>query len=251
MLFTKFRSSLLAALFVLLLASQVCAHPQRPRVKTTTKVVASEVAAITSAQGAIRPTLQPVPTVAVVVNGTNQLVNTNTTNANPAIAPLALPVSAITLASTILIIARDTASAYSAYSGLNGYGIPYFVLVVPKAGVALPQLNSSATVGNYGAIVVVSEVSYDYGTTGGGFQSALTADQWTALYNYQTQYGVRMVRLDVFPGPSFGTTAIGGCCNTGVEQTIYVSNSASFPTAGLKTYVLDHNIFGLLTNYVF
>lgn len=77
------------------------------------------------------------------------------------------------------------------------------------------------------------------------------------LYSYQAAFGVRMVRLDVYPGPAFGmeaddlsqsmtvlltpiagtTTAIAGagCCNTGVEQLVSISNSAAFPTAGLKT----------------
>lgn len=60
-----------------------------------------------------------------------------------------------------------------------------------------------------------------------------------------------MVRLDVFPDSDFGmwnvqnrsfdltvegtTTAIAGagCCNTGVEQLVSISNAAAFPTAGL------------------
>jgi hypothetical protein len=95
-------------------------------------------------------------------------------------------------------------------------------------------LNSSTTVGNYGAIVVLSEVSYDYGGTL-GFQSALTTTQWAALFAYQLSFGVRLVRLDVFPSSDFGTSAIGGCCATGVEQLLSISNAAGFPTAGLKT----------------
>ena len=35
-----------------------------------------------------------------------------------------------------------------------------------------------------------------------------------------------------------GTSAIGGCCNTGLEQNMTISNAAGFPTAGLKTLVL-------------
>lgn len=135
---------------------------------------------------------------------------------------------------TVLIFARDATSAYSAFSGLNGYAIPYQVVAVPQAGITLPALNSSTTVGNYGAIVVLSEVSYDYGGTL-GFQSAITAAQWATLFQYQVSFGVRMVRLDVFPTAEFGTSDIGGCCNTGVEQLISISNAAQFPTAGLKT----------------
>lgn len=131
------------------------------------------------------------------------------------------------------MIARDTASAGVASSGLNAYGIPFTTLIVPQSGVTLPALNTS-TGGNFGGIVVASEVSYDYGTS--GFQSALTTDQWNQLYAYQLAYGVRMVQYDVYPGPNFGATAVGGgCCNTGVEQLISFTDISDFPTSGLRT----------------
>lgn len=153
-------------------------------------------------------------------------------------------VTATTVGSTVLVIARDQSSAYQGYAGLNGYGIPYQILTVPKGdtpgGVTLPALNSSATVGNFGAIVILSEVSYDYGAS--GYLSALTSAQWDQLYAYQLNYGVRMVRVDVYPGDTVGATALNapnaGCCADGVEQQVWVSNATAFPTAGLKTYVL-------------
>jgi hypothetical protein len=97
----------------------------------------------------------------------------------------------------------DSYSSYSATSGLNAYGIPYEVYVVPQAGITLPTLNSSLTQGNYGGIIVMDEVSYDYGGTT-GWQSAITIDQWNTLYNYQIQFGVRMVRINVYPTTDFG-----------------------------------------------
>ncbi|OQN95525.1 hypothetical protein B0A48_18508 [Cryoendolithus antarcticus] len=140
-----------------------------------------------------------------------------------------------TVAQTILVFARSSAVAYSAYSGLEGYGIPYQVVLVPSTGITLPALNSSTTQGNYGGIVILSEVSYSYTT---GFNSALTTDQMNTLYTYQTLFGVRMVRLDCYPGTTYGTqTAIAstGCCGTGVEQLISFTNSTGFPTANIKT----------------
>lgn len=156
---------------------------------------------------------------------------------------LSRAVTATTVSSTVLVIARDTASAYQGYAGLNGYGIPYQILTVPQGnvpgGATLPPLNSSATVGNFGAIVVLSEVSYDYGTS--GYLSALTSAQWDQLYAYQLNYGVRMVRHDVYPGDTVGASAInapnGGCCADGVEQLVSISNATGFPTAGLKMCV--------------
>jgi hypothetical protein len=41
--------------------------------------------------------------------------------------------------------------------------------------------------------------------------------------------------MDAFPGPAFGTSALGGCCNTSVEQLISLSDISKFPTSGLLT----------------
>jgi hypothetical protein len=109
--------------------------------------------------------------------------------------------TAISVSSTILVFARDSASAYSATSGLNAYGIPYELHIVPSAGITLPTLNSSTTAGNYGGIITLSEVAYQYTD---GWYSAMTTAQWQQLYDYQTSFGVRMVRLDVYPDSDFG-----------------------------------------------
>ncbi|KAI4849893.1 hypothetical protein E4T44_03067 [Aureobasidium sp. EXF-8845] len=139
-----------------------------------------------------------------------------------------------TVANTILILARDQASSYSATSGLQGYGIPYELQLVPQAGITLPTLNSSTTQGNYGGIIILAEVSYDYG--GDTWASALTAAQFATLYAYQSDFGVRMVRIDVYPGPSFDVApaiAGAGCCRAGVEQFLSFTNTSGFPTANL------------------
>ncbi|KAI9733677.1 MAG: hypothetical protein M1834_003279 [Cirrosporium novae-zelandiae] len=139
---------------------------------------------------------------------------------------------------TVLVIATDSTAAQDATLGLDGYGIPYQVLAVPQTGTTLPVLSDNSTsTGNFGAIVVLSQVSYDYtnGTTS-GYASALTSSQWTTLYNYQIAYGVRMVQLNVYPSTDFGTSPLGGCCNTGVEQYISISNGTAFSAAGLKTW---------------
>lgn len=139
--------------------------------------------------------------------------------------------------STILVLVRDTTALYSATSGLNGYGIPFEVVYVPITGITLPVLNSTATAGNYGGIVTMSELSYDMG--GGAYSSALTVDQWNQIYNYQAAFRVRLVRLDAYPQPIFGTTTTGGCCDSGVEQNITLTNMTGFPTANLKAASLS------------
>jgi hypothetical protein len=109
--------------------------------------------------------------------------------------------SAATLDSTVLIIAPDEYSASTASLGLQGYGIPFENLLVPQAGIDLPSMNSSASQGNYGGIIVIGSVSYNYD---GNWHSALTDAQWTTLYEYQANFHVRMVRINEYPGPRFG-----------------------------------------------
>ncbi|TKA53780.1 hypothetical protein B0A49_12364, partial [Cryomyces minteri] len=153
--------------------------------------------------------------------------------ASSATSSTASPVSGATVDQTILVFARSSTEAYSAYSGLLGYGIPYQLVIVPQSGTTLPTLNSSATHGNYGGIITLSEISYDYN---GSWAPAITTDQYNQLYAYQISFGVRMVRLDVYPQAQFGTTttiAGTGCCGTGVEQLVSFTNTTGFATANL------------------
>lgn len=121
-----------------------------------------------------------------------------------ALALHATVATAVTVNNTILVFARDAASATVATLGLQGYGIPYQTVIVPQSGAALPALNSSTTAGNYGGILVLSEVAYQYST---GFLSALTTAQWNTMFAYQLAFGVRMVRLDVYPTTDMGKFA--------------------------------------------
>lgn len=161
--------------------------------------------------------------------------------------------SAVTVSSTILVIARDAASAASGSYGLSTHNVPFEVLLVPQAGIQLPTLNNSTTNGNYGGIIVMSEVQYEYST---GWASAITTAQWQTLYSYQSDFGVRMVRFDVYPTADFGIhpvysdvvrsnleigveTAIdgSGCCDSGVEQLVSFNDTSAFPTANLTMQV--------------
>jgi hypothetical protein len=175
----------------------------------------------------------PADPVPLVEHTTEENVSFHANTTNPIhLEVRAEAVTGATISSTALVIARDKASAYSAYSGLNDRGIPYQILIVPASGANLPVLNDTAVHGNYGLIVVLSEVSYNKGGTI-GYQSALSTSQWQTLYNYQVAFGVRMVRLDTTPSADTGTTNLGGCCVG--DQLVYLSSTAAFPSAGLKT----------------
>ncbi|KAG8423016.1 hypothetical protein J3459_009814 [Metarhizium acridum] len=140
--------------------------------------------------------------------------------------------AATTVTSTALIIAANDNDVAKASLGLDAYGIPWAKALIPQSGGLLPALNSTVTDGNYGSIVVLDSVAYDYNGT---YRSALTTDQWNQLYAYQSAFQVRMVRLEEFPGPDFGTTSLGTCCNNNQEQLVSLNSSSPFPGANLKT----------------
>ncbi|KAK8924334.1 hypothetical protein VCV18_004753 [Metarhizium anisopliae] len=132
-----------------------------------------------------------------------------------------LPAAAITVGSTVLILARDDAEAKGAAMGLDGYGIPYQKVIFPAGGANLPVLNSSATQGNYGGIVVISNVAYD---NNGTFASALTPQQWAQINSYQSTFKVRMVRINEFPSAEFGFEAAAGFASKTTAAVVHSAN---------------------------
>lgn len=192
------------------------------------QLVASETAAVTNPQSVQTQTAPPVPLVTVALEKVTIKTNTSHAASSPIGKNIELADAVSSVDSTALVIARDSVSAYTAYSSLNDHGIPYLLLIVPINGTALPSLNDTADTGNFGLIVVLSEVSYDYGGTL-GYQSALTTDQWDEVFSYQLSFGVRMVRLDVYPSTDSGTVALGDCCDDGVEQLISSKLSDTWP----------------------
>ncbi|KAF7545226.1 hypothetical protein G7Z17_g9329 [Cylindrodendrum hubeiense] len=209
-------------------------------VTTTSSVVVAVVSSSTSSAVSSSSSASSTTLSSVVSSSTSSAVSSSTTvsssstlSSTSTSASASASAHAANVDSTILIIAADDYGASTASLGLLAYGIPYENLIVPKAGVALPVLNTSTTAGRYGGIIVISSVAYDYGTA---WNSALTDDQWNALYAYQTDFRIRMVRINDFPGPKFGTAAVGaGCCDTGVEQLVSISDTTDFPTANIKT----------------
>lgn len=97
-----------------------------------------------------------------------------------------------TVQSTVLLITPGQAEVDSTKPVLNGYGIPFDSVIIPKEGKELPKLNSTANDGAYSSIVIV------------GPTSGLKPEQWKTLYDYQTAFKVRMVRLNESPNADSG-----------------------------------------------
>lgn len=157
---------------------------------TSTRTTSPTAVATTTRVATTTPVVSPTSTLATsTVAATSSVAATPSAAANSTIASFNGAVD-----SKILVVVRDAYAGQVATSGLNGYGIPYEILTVPQAGIALPTLNTTSG-GNYGGFIIAGQVSYDMG--GGNYQSALTAAQWQLMYDYQVLYGVRMVQYDV------------------------------------------------------
>ena len=158
------------------------------------------------------------------------------TSAAPVNTTVPVPAVAATVDSKILILVRVGDNPYSVVSGLQGYGIPYEISQVSKTGYQLPALNSSKSQGNYGGIISLSELAYEY--DGGVWNSGISNDQYNTIYAYQLAFGVRFVRIDAYPQPAFGASPADqgvGCCGNDVEQLISLTNSTGFESANIKT----------------
>jgi hypothetical protein len=148
------------------------------------------------------------------------------------------------LSETALVIAVSADAANEAVGILNGYNQPTQLFVVAQNGTDLPPLETisgSNSAGNFGLIIVIGLVSYDYGGSI-GWASAITTAQFSALYAYQLKYNVRMIHLDGYPGNFAGTALAlgpGGCCSA-EDQTVYLLDTSLGQAVNLSTVGLWH-----------
>ncbi|KAH7143658.1 hypothetical protein EDB81DRAFT_652594 [Dactylonectria macrodidyma] len=200
------------------------------KVSTTSTAIASiPVREASSTSTSTTSTAKAVTSSAETKVASSSTTSTSSTSSTSAAAAAS---GKPTIDTTILVIAPSDYSASSGAAGLLAYGIPHELLVVPKEGVTLPTLNSSATHGNYGGFIVMDSVSYEYD---GSWASAITTAQWSLIHEYQVEFNVRMVRINEYPGTSFGTTVVsGGCCDSSISQSISFTDVSDFPTANIK-----------------
>ncbi|KAI8817680.1 uncharacterized protein EV422DRAFT_540498 [Fimicolochytrium jonesii] len=201
-----------------------------------------------NAGGAAKPTTTkttPTSTKAATTTATP------TTTAKP---PTATDASTFTARQVILILTTTGGDVDYQTKGLDGYGIPYEVAVVPPTGYpnasALPIAFEDAAGNARYSVVMISPGQLPI-QVGGVWQSALTTVQWGLIEAYEAKHKIRRVTFDDSPSPSHGTAAANpaamGCCNTGVTQPIQLAlnaellksgvvNGAQVPSTGLWHY---------------
>jgi hypothetical protein len=215
-------------------------EPRAPRPATTSSSHTTAKATVTTSSKKITTSSSiKISSTAHITTSTSKASTSTQLSSTSKTSSSAVPsvaASGNSLFQTALVIATDPTAADEAVSLLQGYGQPTFLLSIPQAGAPLPALETGNTTGNFGLIIIIGLVTYDFGGTT-GWASAITADQWNALYAYQLKYSVRMIHLDAFPGSFNGTTVApgpSGCCSA-EDQSVYLLDPSFVPTAGLKT----------------
>ncbi|RGP77981.1 extracellular serine-rich [Fusarium longipes] len=210
---------------------------------TSLPVVVPSSATTATSVVIIKPTTSTTSTTTSTTSTISSTSSTNPSSSASSVASAAIPSipivadlsASITVDSTVLILGKDDYACESASSGLQGYGIPFEKVLVPKDGFVMPTLNSTSDKGNYGSIIIVDAASYQYDS---GWASAITQDMWNMIFEYQLHFNVRLVRINEFPNAQFGVTTAGdGCCSDqdGTEpQLVSLTSTSDFPSANLK-----------------
>ena len=106
-------------------------------------------------------------------------------------------------------------------TALASEGVPYTEVdaagTIAAETVTLPALTSNTTTGNFNG-VVIADAPADF-----------AAGQLTALYSYESTFGVRQVDGYAYPYPSTGLTVAGSGALDGTTGTLTAAGLAAFP----------------------
>ena len=142
-------------------------------------------------------------------------------SARPA-ASAATPPTPPTLNLKVLLIGTGLADATTGAweAALTSEGVPYTEVTAAGAigseTVTLPAL-SSGTTGNFNGVVIADD------------PAAFAAGQLTALYSYESSFGVRQLDGYTYPYPTMGLTFVGGGALDNTTGTLTAAGLAAFP----------------------
>ena len=106
-------------------------------------------------------------------------------------------------------------------TALASEGVPYTEVdatgTSPSETVSLPALTSNTTTGNFNGVVIADD------------PADFAAGQLTALYSYESTFGVRQVDGYAYPYPSTGLTVVAGGPLDGTTGTLTAAGLAAFP----------------------
>ncbi len=127
-----------------------------------------------------------------------------------------------TLDLKVLVLAADgnEADLPAIQQTLDYLGTPYTLYIASRTpgGLTASKLTDPANSAHaYYQGVILTNAILGYSPPGGGWQSALSAPEWTALWNYETIFHIRQINWYTYPTPDEGfnwTTTPGGVDTT-------------------------------------
>eukprot|EP00128_Syssomonas_multiformis_P011258 Colp12_sorted_trinity150504_noHs@18884 len=120
----------------------------------------------------------------------------------------------IDLKCLLLASTESSGELAMATSILQGYGLAYTVMTIPREGVSgALQLESDPTHALYSCIIF-TPIVYNYN---GVWQSPLTTDQLAQIDAYERKWSVRRVVFQVFPSASLGVEPV-NAVNMGTDR---------------------------------
>lgn len=129
----------------------------------------------------------------------------------------------------LLVSATGDEPTFSAWQAtLTQEGVPYDAIVRSQSSPITPETLMDGTRGRYQAVILANgELPYFDGVS---WRSALSADEWTALRNYERTFGVRELDAYVYPSASFGlNTPTGAGSFEGVGASLTSAGRSAFP----------------------
>jgi hypothetical protein len=116
--------------------------------------------------------------------------------------------------------------------------------VVPWGAVTTDRLQENALHAYYQGVMQTNGTLSYVDPAGVFVSSALTADEWSALWTYEAAFGIRTVSANTYPTSDFGLTYVGEDGNAssgtwtadGAAEFPYVNSAGSLPVKGAWTY---------------
>lgn len=128
----------------------------------------------------------------------------------------------------LVISANGTEPSFAAIqSNLKQLGVPYDALIATTTPFSASNLSDGLGGGKYQGIMLATG-NLGYQAADGSFQSAFSAAQWQALWNYEATFRVRQVTLYTFPGGL--PDSYGLILNTGLDTTTSPVQAQLTPT---------------------
>jgi hypothetical protein len=171
----------------------------------------------------LEPASAPAPTASSTTTATGGSVTAAATVAPGTTLPREMKV--------LLVTATTTEPAYEALTTfLDRIGIPYRVLVASSETLTRDLLVLPGTTTGAFQAVILTSGGLAYESSPGVWESAFSFDEWSTLWAYEAEYGVRQAAFYVYPGgwpDTYGLTYAGYADTSATPLTVRLTGDGA------------------------